>query len=151
MKRKKTRESKNRIVRGFSRLKKKYYTPKVRRALKKTGRGLARIERGSNSLVGGSDPYGISSDYFDSWDSNKFEGSPRPAPVMRTRPVKRRKAVLRARTTRRTARPATRVVRRARPRPQKRDRFESNYSLGHDPRPARDNIFGVGSDYWDNN
>ena len=154
VKKRKIKESKNRIARGFARLKKKYYTPKVRRALKKTGRGLANLEHGSNSLVSGSDPYGINGDYFDSWDSNQFGASPRREHhrerVVYARPIRRKKT---KGTTRIIRRKYGGAVRRrvSRPRQQKRDRFESNYSLGHDPRPSRDNIFGVGANYWDNN
>ena len=48
-----------RTLRGFNKLKKKYYTPEVKERLKKVGEGLRAMEKGSNSLVDNNDdPYG---------------------------------------------------------------------------------------------
>lgn len=172
---KKTKESKNRMVRGFSRLKKKYLTPTNKKALKKFGKGFGKtikgLNHGTNSLVEGHDPYGIDENYFNNWDHNNFGGNPRnnigkskrfsPSSdyripqevarrVKRARPISRTSAGAYY-TSAVSARPKKRKVRRAKRTRQsepRQDRFDSNYSFGGDPRPSSNDIFGGDSSYW---
>lgn len=137
-----------RTIRGFKKLKKKYYTPKVKAKLSAVGKGLVAAEKGSSSLVSNNDPFGTSgmfSNQFDSRsdiqtrndsfsDNNQFlmGFQQRPMAVARKRtPVKKRKKYYYA-PVRRPARrkvyyqPVRKKVKK-RPKPQQQTRDISNY------------------------
>jgi hypothetical protein len=122
-----------RTIKGFKRLKKKYYTPKVKKTLSNVGKTLVAAERGSNSLVGDSDPYGTAGMFSNQFsnksdvrarndsfsDNNSFlMGFQQRQPVMKA-PVKRK--VTRTRVVYRTApvRRKVKVIYRTAPRRRK--------------------------------
>ena len=138
-----------RTLRGFKKLKNKYYTPEVKAKLSAVGKGLVAAEKGSNSLVGNDDPFGTSGMFSNQFDSrsdiqgrgNSFSDNnqflmgfqQRPmAPVKKRTPVKKRKKYyyppVRRDLRRRVYQQARRKARRkSKPQPQQQSRDISNY------------------------